>query len=281
MPCSLFAALLLIVVAWFAAKADAATSAFNLEEAKQRCRTHHTQSKKLYRNTYHWGYSLEEMAATFAQIYIAENRLPYHADYNEEKQCFLLYYPTSKSARPLVATANFIKSVTLHIETAIEQGYASSVFFPDMGHAHLYSPLDHWRKEYAYFDDSFYDSAEFYEKVLADEHMRPLYHLSEQLQMIDDKGQVMNDALLRHKYWHRNFFARNNGTAEYEILLAPDEKRYNTVCSLKDHMNWSAGFVVSANARGCFPYRDNDGTTRYFDISIFDPGYDPALHPLD
>jgi len=281
MPCSSFSVLLLIVALMFVAEADAATSAFNLDEAKQRCRTQHTQSKNLYRNTYHWGYSVEEMQATFAQIYTAKNRLPDHAEYNEEKKSFFLYYPTAKSAKPFIATANFIKSVTLHIETVIEKGYASYVFFPDMGHAHLYFPLDYWQKEYAFFDDSFYDSAEFYEKVLADEHMRPLYHLSEQLQMIDGKGQVVNDDILRHKYRHRNFFAKNNGTAEYEILTAPDEKSYNTVSSLKEYMNWSAGFVVSANALGCFPYHDKDGTTRYFDISIFDPGCDPALHTLD
>lgn len=261
----------------FSAGAAGKESAFNLDEAKKRCRTHHTQSEKLHRDEFRWNYTLPEMEERFHQIYASPKRLSFHADYNAENDCFYLYYATAQSTNPVRITANFINSVTVQIETAIAKGYAGFVFFPDMGHAHLYFPLEHWQQEYAHLNVSTNKVDKLYEKMLADEQMKPLYHLSEQLRMTDEKGQVLADEILRFKYWNRNFVGRNNGTPEYAIYIAPDTTRYNTVCSLENHKSWSAGFAVSANERGCFPYRDKDGTIRYFDISLYEPPYrDPA-----
>lgn len=77
--------------------------------------------------------------------------------------------------------------MTTHIETALREGYAHFVFFPDMGHAHLYFPADHWRKAYASAESILQSLEALYEKMLA-------------------------DPVLRHKYWNRNFLCRNTTT---------------------------------------------------------------------
>ena len=142
------------------------------------------------------------------------------------------------------------------VETALREGYAHFVFFPDMGHAHLYFPADHWRKAYASAESILQSLEALYEKMLA-------------------------DPVLRHKYWNRNLLCRNNGTDEHEVMVVADRSRYNTVCALEGYVNWSAGFAVSASRRGCFPYRDVEGRTRYFDISLYDPSCHPSTYLLD
>jgi hypothetical protein len=146
---------------------------------------------------------------------------------------------------------------------------------------HLYFPEEHWRKEYASALSSVNHLDELYEKMLADEQMRPLYHLSECLQMRSKDGRVSADPVLRHKFWNRNLLCRNNGTDEHEVVVVADRSRYNTVCALEGYVSWSAGFAVSASRLGCFPYRDGEGRTRYFDISLYDPSCHPSTYLLD
>ena len=66
-----------------------------------------------------------------------------------------------------------------------------------------------------------------------------------------------------------------------QVVVAADTRRDNTVCALEGYVNWSAGFAVSASRRGCFPYRDVEGRTRYFDISLYDPSCHPSTYLLD
>jgi hypothetical protein len=268
--------------AFFAvAGAESSTGAFDAAAARTRCTTHHGQSERLYRSTFSWHPSVQAMRETFEEVYASGRRIPYHADYNTEKGSFCLYVCTADGVRPVRITEQFVHSVTLHIETALRQGYAHFVFLPDMGHAHLYFPEEHWRKEYASALSSANHLDELYEKMLADVQMRPLYHLSECLQMRDKDGRVSADPMLRHKYWNRNLLCRNNGTDEHEVVVVADRSRYNTVWALEGYVSWSAGFAMSASRLGCFPYRDGEGRTRYFDISLYDPSCHPSTYLLD
>lgn len=221
------------------------------------------------------------MEDKFNKTYYSKKRIRYHADYNSELNSFYLYLDSYKYIIPVKIKINFIKSVTLQIETALEEGYASYVFLPDMGHAHLYFPLDHWKREYAKFDISDNNMDDLEEKMLADNLMEPLYHLSERLEMVDKNGNVKLDEILSFKYWSRNFAGKNNGTKEYTIFITQDGKKYNTVCCLDNYKNWSSGFAVSASEFGCFPYRDKDGNIKYFDISLYDPRYNPDINQSD
>lgn len=265
----------------FVAETNAVDSAFNIEESKERCLFDQFQTEELFGDELYRNYSLIEMEEKFNQVYNSKKRIRYHADYNSEMNSFYLYLVTPNSIIPVRITLNFIKSVTLQIETAIEKGFASYVFLPDMGHAHLNFPLDHWKKEYARFDISTNNMDEIEEKMLADMQMEPLYHLSERLEMLDENGNVKFDEVLNFKYWNRNFFGKNNGTNEYAIYITPNLKKYNTVCCLEGYKSWSSGFSVSASELGCFPYRNKDGNIQYFDISLYDPRYNPETNHSD
>ena len=260
----------LLSVFIMANEADHSKSYYNIEEAKMRCQTSYTQSPTLYMSEYSWGYSLKTMSGKFEEIYASGKRLDYHNEYNKDEDQFYLFLNKFSEVKPLAITEEFIKSVTYQIESAHNEGFAEFVFFPDMGHSHLYFPLDHWEKEYESKD---FEQEERYQKMLADPKMRPLYHLTEQLQMQDEHKEVIDDPVLAFKYWHRNFMGYNNSTYAYDIPVNKVED-YNTVREVPGYHRWSAGFAVSASKEGCFPYRDAEGNKRYFDISMHDPGYD-------
>ena len=272
---SLLGAVLLV------AAAESSLGGCTVDEARERCTSHHSQSQRLYRGPFTWYASLEAMREQFEETYNSGKRIPYHADYNREMKSFCLYLQGADGVKPVRITEKFIQSVTTHIETALHEGYAHFVLSTDMGHAHLYFPADHWRKAYAPAESTLQHLTALYENMFADEQMRPLYHLSECLQMRDKDGRVSTDPVLRHKYWNRNVLCRNNTTAEYQVIVVGDKNRYNTVYSLDGYVTWSAGFAVSASRLGCFHYRDGEGRTRYFDISLYDPSCQPSTYLLD
>lgn len=261
--------------------AHTANSGFNLDESKARCLGHYSNSNELFRNEFKPSYNLLELEDEFDRIYTSKKRISFHSNYEPERDIFYLYYITSKSIIKIEIDENFIKSVTLHIETAIEKGYAGFVFLPDMGHSHLYFPTEHWKHKYANIDSSDNNFKELYEKMLADKQMKVLYHLSEYLKMIDENGQVIDDDKLNFKYLNRNFVGSNNGTDENAIYLTNNKNVYNTVHDIDGYMDWSAGFAVSASELGCFPYHDKYGNTRYFDISLYDPYSNPDNNTPD
>lgn len=247
-------------------------SAFNLEIAKKRCQTHYTESPELFADTFKWGYTLLEMSDRFLEMYDSGERLHIHSFYDKEQDQFIIYTNDTKP-QAFTITENLIRSVTLHIETAIAKGYADYVFFPDMGHSHFYFPEEHWQKNYASMKKVPPYRDALYQKMLADPELKALYHLAEQLKMKTD-GIVSKDPILNFKYWNRNFVGYNLGTRDHDIVI-DHEQAYNTVGKIKGHSYWGEGLAISASKDGCFPYRDKDGQVRYFDISIQDPRYDP------
>ncbi len=251
-----------------------AKTALQLGEAKKRCLTHFSESPEVFADDFSWGYTLLEMEDRFEEIYHSGKRLNMHSLYDPITDQFMLFYDDKKHL-PVPIDGHFIKSVTNQIEIAIEKGYASFVFFPDMGHSHLYFPEQHWQDNYAGENAPQGERNNLYTKMLADPKMKALYHLAEQLQMQNEDQSVIDDETLTFKYWHRNFVGYNDGSTQYQIEVAPPEKKFNTVGSIAGYKVYSAGFAISASKDGCFPYQDKDGKTRYFDIGLQDPRYDP------
>ena len=178
---SLLGAVLLAVAA------ESSPGGCTVDQTRERCTTHHSLSQRLYREPFAWCASLEAMRGQFEETCNSDKRIPYHADYNRAMKSFCLYLQGVDGVKPVRITEKFIHSVTTHIETALREGYAHFVFFPDMGHAHLYFPADHWRKAYASAESILQSLDALYEKMLA-------------------------DPVLRHKYWNRNFLCRNTTT---------------------------------------------------------------------
>lgn len=249
-------------------------TSFKIDDSKQRCQTPYENSKKLYMNTFSWGMTPDFMAAKFDEVYQSDERLNYHAFYDSSKNQFYLYKDNSSGIKKVRITENFIKSVTRQIEVALENGFAEHIFFPDMGHSHLYFPKKHWDDNIATLDIPTSENHKLYEVMFADPQMKALYHLSEQLQMTDENSQILPDSYLEFRFWNRNFVGANDTSGKFLIAKDPTHK-HNTVGSLDGHHSYSAGFAVSASHKGCFPYTDKDGSTKYFDISLKDPEYNP------
>lgn len=261
------------------AQTDNTQTYYNIQEAKQRCGTHYSNSQEVYFSDFSWGYSLQSMENKFEEIYESGKRIGYHSQYNEQEQSFYVFLKRSQ-VHPVKIDENFIFNVTRQIERAIENGYAEFPFFPDMGHTHLYFPIDHWNNVYEPMDSS--PSVQYlrYEKMLSDKKMHPLYHLSEQLQVLNENADPINE-LLAFRYWNRNYLGTNDGSSQFSIHQAPPENSYNTVRNIDGNSRWGAGFIISASHLGCFPYKDKNGQRRYFDISLHDPGVDPNAPASD
>ncbi|MCB0379008.1 MAG: hypothetical protein KDD33_10995 [Bdellovibrionales bacterium] len=250
-------------------------SGFNLEEAKVRCASDFVHSKTLYSNDVHWGYSIEEMAQDFTTIYNSGKRLSYHSTYDAITDNFYVHYDDSNNKTyPVKLTKGFIKSVTQQIENALQAGYADYVFFPDMGHSHLYFPEEHWQKNYAQWKLDPEARRQLYEAMLADPQMRPLYHTCEQLKMQDENKALIDDDFLKFRYWNRNVLGKNDESGDLQIEVNSVDN-FNTVREVPGHYLFSAGYNISASREGCFPYKTPEGQILYFDISLSDLKYDP------
>ena len=203
-----------------------------------------------------WNQSPEEMEAQARKIYNSEGRLGKRTYLDSKSQNFYAPYDNNPVKIPL----QLIKSVTVHIETALAMGYADHVTFADMGHAHMLTPLD------------FYKSVRHLKtkqilSILYD-HPRTkfLYHTAEQLKMMDENNKPINDRYLQQRFYTRNLIAGNTGGSEIHLGQSPPDQPFNTVHNWPGHFSFS-GFDISANKNGCFPYYDKNNNLKYFDLS--------------
>lgn len=273
--------LLVVFLLTWSYQSQANSTAFNLEESKNRCVVNYQDSPRLYSGDLAWGMTPESIESKFQWVYESGKRIDHHSFYDSNTDQFYLYKETTKGVFPVKITENFIKSVTLQIETALENGFAEQVFFSDMGHSHLYFPQEHWDENYNDYPTPVTAESQvrLYEQMLADTKMRALYHLAEQLQMLDEEKNIINDPEILHRYWNRNFVGQNDSSKNFEIAVNL-EGNFNTVSNLDAHQSYSAGFQVSASKDGCFAYKDQNGQVKYFDIGLKDLYPDPSL-PVD
>lgn len=254
-------------------------SAFNLEKSKQRCAQTNSEDLPLYSSEFQWWYSRKEMAKKFDEVYQSGKRLPKRAFYNHKDEEFYVPRKSISGNTELVRlSAGFIQAVTRHIETALDKGYAEFIFFPDMGHSHLYIPQTVWDEQFSPTPPV----AEFhklYEQMLNEPTMLALYHTAEQLSMYDEDGVLYDDEYLKHRYYNRNPVGDNLGHGIVKMPTALD-KTGNAVSNLPGFKSWSAGYSISASKNGCFSY-ENKGKVYYFDISLKDLELPPGSSGYD
>ena len=239
-------------------KADSAWA-----EAKQRCAPPADDDPVLYSDAFKWGYSLDDMAAAFAETYERPDRLLGRAWYDESRDTLVMPIAEGWGGEVLLP-ARLVDSVRRHIEGALERGYVDFVFFPDMGHSHLFIPQEIWDADYAPYEVA--EIGLMYGTLFDDPALKVLYHTAEQLQTLDDDDQLLDDRHLQWRFFTRNLVGDNAGLGALELLHAPEEKA-NTSRDMAGYRYHGAGFSLSANKDGCFRY-DHDGVTRYFDLSM-------------
>lgn len=230
-----------------------------------RCRPEGSGDAAVYSSDFRWDYTLPELIARFAEMYVSPKRLPRRAYWNDSARRFELPHLPERGG-PVVLPASFVRSVARHIEDAFAADYVDAVFFPDMGHSHFLVPQARWDSTYAAYPTD--RMSDMYGALMADPGLEMLYHTAEQLKTLDGNRRPIGDERTRFRYRTRNIVGGNDGRGGLKVLQNPGSAA-NTVHEVPGYFWWSAGFNVSANAAGCFTYTAKGRTFR-FDLSLFD-----------
>jgi hypothetical protein len=219
----------------------------------------------IHSEDFHWKMPRDVMQTIWENMYDSPKRLHKRAYFDEKKNAFILPYNAANGG-DVILSKRLIESVRRHIEEALRLGYVQNVFFPDMGHSHLFIPDHLWESKYRGFAVS--RISEFYSQVFAEPELKVLYHTAEQLRFLDDQSEPLPD---RYSLWRlhtRNPVGDNKGLGRLEIHHNFGSKA-NTVGEYQGHRYYGAGFNLSASSKGCFPYT-HQGKTYYFDLSLYD-----------
>lgn len=235
------------------------------EAIVERCAPPSSDEPLLYVEDFRFGYTEPEMTERFETVYASGQRLFERAYFDAEHGELVL--PNLESwGGDVVLARRLVESVRRHIETAMTRGYAEHVFFPDMGHSHLFVPQELWDRHYT--DVPVAELSGLYTSLFDDPMLRVLYHTAEQLQFFDADETLIDDPELQWRFYTRNIVGDNQGLGALEIHRDLSE-RGNTVRAAEGHHYFGAGFNVSASQDGCFPYV-HEGRVLYFDLSLSD-----------
>lgn len=236
------------------------------------CRKQQANEPLIYMSEFKWGQSLAAMKEKSEQIYKSGKRLKGRAFYDELTKGYVIELDSGR----VRLTNEFIRNVTRHIEINLERRYADFVFFPDMGHSHLYIPEKDW-EELDKIPPS--ERHTLYEKMLALPSLQMLYHTAEQLAVKEGErgeGAFPQDKILLWRYFSRNPVGDNTTGENVAPRFAFNNNSYNTVHELAGYHSWSAGYTLSASKDGCFSFKAPDGQEFRFDISLEDLPYSPV-----
>ncbi|MFN8847866.1 MAG: hypothetical protein ACK5V3_11555 [Bdellovibrionales bacterium] len=211
-----------------------------------------------------WGYTLVELLEKFVEIYQSDKRLKNRAYWNPEKKALVFPY-RSFNGGDFVVPLSFAQNIASHIESGFKHNIIDGVFFPDMGHSHIFIPLDRWHSVYE--STPVTKISRFYEGVFQDPQVKFLYHTAEQLKMLD-QDQLVEDPRVRFRHQTRNLVGTMDGSGDVFWISNP-ESPVNTARELPGHYYYGAGFNLSANKKGCFSALVK-GREIKFDISMFD-----------
>lgn len=241
------------------------------EAIKARCTPPAADEPVIYQSDFRWHYTLEEMGQRFDEMVVSPKRLHERAYYDEATDSFVLPH-TKQWGGDVVMSRRIVESVKYHIEKSLALGYIDHVFFPDLGHSHFFVPEERWAQ--AYEGTPVAQISRLYEGLLDDPELKVLYHTAEQLLMLGPDDEPLPDREVQWRLYTRNLLGENRGADSRLELLHDLGSKANTVRDYAGHHSHSAGFNVSANQAGCFPYQV-DGQTYYFDLSLSDLPYDP------
>lgn len=254
---------------------------FSSTDLISRCFEPSESDPLLYGNDFKWNQTDDEMKALFEKLYNSDKRLYKRAYYKAQNDTFYIpiEVPVLNTFKNIEISKNFIRNITKHVENALERKYADYIFFSDMGHSHFYFPEKIYKEKFYKFDDD--KRHLLYKAFTLEPTLRVLYHTAEQLKMI--QGQSVHSELIYEKhvlwrYFTRNIVGDNIDGNTLEIYYTGHDD-FNTIRQIDGYSSWSAGFNISANQNGCFPYKHN-GKTYYFDLSFEDLPYSSGKNDI-
>lgn len=219
--------------------------------------------REIRQSDFRWNYTLVELLEKAVQIVEGEARLSGRAIWSPQAKAYLMPYSAERGG-PVRLPERFIQTVRAHIETSLRMGYVDAILFPDMGHSHFLIPQEDWESDYS--KRPLDQMSQTYESFFEDDKMLILYHTAEQLRMKDETGALIPDRHLQWRFFSRNIVGDNRGEGRIELHQNPTHA-YNTVGGVPGYRWWGAGFYVTENKNGCFPFV-HEGSTRYFDLTL-------------
>ena len=190
-----------------------------------------------------------------------------------------IYLPIRKSLKGDISgsvelSETFVRSVILHIEKALNMRYVDVINFSDMGHSHLFYPLQFEKKV-----NELSKTQNILSFLLNHPETKILYHTAEQIKAFQDRTskQFLPDPILQFRYYTRNILGDNRAQGELDILFNfKDPYAYNTVTYLDGYKYYSPGFHIHASQGGCLPYT-YEGKDFFFDLSHFMSPYEKSV----
>lgn len=242
------------------------TFAGDLSFNPERCSANLQGEAVVYSNDFKWNLTLDEIKNLANILYKSEKRLAQRAYYDETMQSFVFPNPSERGGL-IKIPAQFIKTISRHIEKAFERGYIDAVIFPDMGHSHFLIPIDFYKKDIESLSNQKINL--IYERIMNNNEVKVMYHTAEQLRFLDENKKLIDDKKIQWRYFTRNLVGHNSPEPELELVDATATSLANTMSSARGYYWWGAGFNIHANEKACFKFQKN-GKTMYFDLSLKD-----------
>lgn len=228
--------------------------------ASSHCLPESKEDQLIYRD-HQIFHSKEELKQSFETLYRSGRRLHGRLFFDETKKIHLAPYGKSLLTIP----NSFLEGVTRHIEKALKNSYVDHLFYPDMGHGHIYLPLKEWENIKA----STSSTSQQLNMVLKSPSVKVLYHTAELLQIKEGDfatGDLPSDPWKLWRYFSRNLFGHFGKRPQLEVLYAGSKKIYNTVREISGHVDISI-FYLSSTKNGCLSYLHSE-KQHYYDLSF-------------
>ncbi len=239
-----------------------------IEIAKTRCAPFKDSDPLLYMTDYKSGQSAERMEETYKNTYEGEGRLPQRVGYYEETNSFSTRIGTLNQGDFPEA---YIKSVIKQVENLLRLNYVKYIYYSDMGHSHFFIPMTYYNE---FIKDKGYRATKSASLAMLSKGLKTLYHTAEQLGVRDfETKELYVDTYLQWRFYTRNPVVDFNANIE---ILTDFSGLGNTVRAYfpaEEQYKYFAGFYISANKNGCFPFENKEGEINYFDLSFDGPAY--------
>jgi len=232
-----------------------------LEIAKSRCAPPESTEPVLYSNIFRGSFDKSQMKELYEIVYKSPKRLPNRVGY--ENSGLFISRSLNNFTNFTEFNENVLKAIIKQVEATLRHDHARYIFFPDMGHSHFFIPLDYYESEMKGRPLGIYLARTV---AMRSSGLKMLYHTAEKLIMTDEDRQVLNDMDTQWRFHTRNPSLDLNGNIM--LLKKYSGSGVNTARNL-DGYRYYAGFSISANQKGCFPFETATGEIQYFDLSAF------------
>ncbi len=155
------------------------------------------------------------------------------------------YIPSTEGS--IKITKDFLNKLAHQVEMAIEIKSAELIYYPDMGHAHLYMPEG--------------NELMSLEEALSSPDLVTLFHTAEQLMMKDGRMPRDSKDYRQLRYRTRNLIGHFDDTGALEMVYAFGNKAFNTIHDIPTvlkHKRKYSTLYFSAHPHGCLTFNLGD-----------------------